>query len=90
MSSAQTPNDMFESLTGFDEIAIAAHFGDKITALHADPFAFLRALAFVDKRRGGASDREAYEAAMNLSISETQTYFADDEAEDDAGKEPSA
>ncbi|MBS2939590.1 hypothetical protein KDN32_17765 [Nocardioides sp. J2M5] len=88
--STQTPNDMFESLTGFDEIAIAAHFGDKITNLHADPFAFLRALAFVDFRRGGQNDKDAYQSAMALTISATQNYFTEDETEDEAGKEPSA
>lgn len=98
--SNQSPNDLFESLTGFDEIAIAAHFGDKITTLGSraqedaedkDPFTFLRALAFVDKRRTeGLNDREAYAAVMGMTIADVQAYFADDEDEDEPGKEPSA
>ncbi|RYB90999.1 hypothetical protein EUA93_18870 [Nocardioides oleivorans] len=94
-----TANDMFESLTGFDEIAIAAHFGRKITALgvdaqenaeNPDPFTFLRALIFVDKRRQNMNDPDAYKAVQALTIAETQGYFSEDDDEDDAGKEPSA
>lgn len=94
-----TANDMFESLTGFDEIAIASYFGDRVTVLakraqpdaeDLDPFTFLRALIFVDKRRNaGLNDPDAYKAVQGLSIAETQDYFADKD-EDEAGKEPSA
>lgn len=99
--TTRTANDMFESLTGFDEIAIAAHFGRKVTALAADaqkdaenpdPFTFLRALIFVDKKRTeGLNDPDAYKTTQGLTLADVQSYFGDDEDEAaEPGKEPSA
>lgn len=76
-----TAGDFFLSLNGYDELAIARAFGTDIADLRDSPMRFLRALAFVHQRRAGAKDADAYKAAMNLSISATGEYFADDEDE---------
>lgn len=78
MTSTLTAKEYPESLTGFDEIAIAAHFGCEWMELQAKPITLLRALAFVDHRRGGMSDKDAYAAVMGMSVREVGDYFPDD------------
>lgn len=80
---APTASDMFLSLNGFDEIAVAKAFKADIADLRERPFAFLRALAFVHRRRAGDKDAEAYKTVMGMSIGEAGDYFA--EEPDDAG-----
>lgn len=87
----QTADEMFNSLTGFDEIAIKKEFRSDVYALgKEDKAAFMRALIFTGHRRGGAKDSEAYKAAMDLPQSEVVDYFAaepDGDAEgDDLGE----
>lgn len=100
MSSTQTADDMFGTLNGFDELAIAKQFGTQIHQLHPDeggsPFVFLRALAFIDIRRNGVKDADAYKQAMELSVADANGYFAapepdiDPDAPDtEAGKDDS-
>jgi hypothetical protein len=84
-----TGEDMFQSLTGFDEIAIAQQFGIDLSELRKRPFMFMRALAFTDLRRKGQRDTDAKQAAMELTMGELTHYFAeDDEADlgDDGGE----
>ena len=72
-----TAGDLFMSLNGFDEIAVASHFGAPIAALREDAVTLGRALAFVHQRRIGLADREAYAAAMGLTIQTiSHAYFA--------------
>lgn len=72
-----TANGMFESLNGFDEIAIKKEFRfDVYTLAKEDKAAFMRALIFVDQRRDGLKDSEAYKAAMDLPQSRAVEYFA--------------
>ena len=95
-SSDLTASEMYQSLNGFDEIAIATHFGAKVQTLgEQDLSSFARALVFVDKRRQGLKDKEAFTAAMELRISEVQDYFVEDndeldpeDPETEQGKEP--
>lgn len=77
----QTPNEVMESMTGFDEIAVAQKFGGEILSLaESRQTAFMRALVFVIKRREGLKDADAYRAAQELTLKETQEFFAlDDE-----------
>lgn len=94
MSSDLTPGDFGNTLTGFDEIAIAQRFGRTITemTMAADFSMSTRALIFVAKRREGATDDEAWNGAMELPMGEVHSFFADatdDEAED-AGKDSEA
>lgn len=70
------PSRMIMSLTGFDEIAIAVRFGQKIGELREDAVTAGRAMAFVHMRRLGAKDVEAYEGAMNMTMQEVVDYFA--------------
>lgn len=89
--SSKTPSEAAKSINGFDEIAIAAHFGARLTTLQEDAYSFLRALVFVDKRRDGLKDNEAYKAAMEVTIGELGEYFAaEDFVEDDQGEAHSA
>lgn len=82
MTEKFSADEMFESLTGFEEIAIATHFGAEITDLaEKRPLAFVRALVFVDKVRDGSSPLDAKAQAMGLSIKGTSDYFP--EAEQD-------
>lgn len=89
------PQAMYESLNGFDEIAVAKAFGAVITAFaETDPMKFGRALMFVDLRRQGFKDTDAYKRAMNSTNAETNEYFADDpedvdpaDPDSDAGKD---
>lgn len=86
-----TADETVLSLTGFDEIAIATAFRADISALRESPFQFLRALIFVDQRRKGAKDAEAFQAAMNLTVADLNAYFPDARADGAEGKDsPSA
>lgn len=77
-----TIEEMTESLTGFDELAIAKHFGMEWMALgEAKPTSLSRALVFVHLRREGKKDGDAYQGAMSMTLREASEYFAD--AEDD-------
>lgn len=77
-----TADEFFDSLTGYDEIAIGKAFGD-LESLREKPFTFLRALVFVDLKRQGNRDPEAKQAALELTIGALGEYFADDEPEVD-------
>lgn len=86
MSDKLTGTDFFESLTGFDEIAIAQRFGHTVTDLASSQATmFTRALVFVAQRRDGATDDDAYNAAMNMPMKDVSTFFAQNE-EEEAGK----
>lgn len=83
MTERITADEMVESLTGYDEIAIEKHFG-------AGPFqlvnsgretSLMRALVFIQLRRGGQPDHEAKEAVMQLPLKEVQARFAEDDFE---------
>lgn len=86
-----TAEDMFQSLTGFDELAIAKAFGEDISSLRHKPFRFLRALVFVHKRRAeGVKDPQAYQATQELTMRQLEAYFVADEPmaeETDLGKD---
>lgn len=82
----QTAEQVFDSVTGFDEIAISQHFGRTVQELaEKDASMFGRSLIFVVKRREGATDDEARNAALGLTFGEFQTFFAE-ATEEEAGK----
>jgi hypothetical protein len=79
----QTAEEFFDSLNGFDEIAIKKFFGVPVSTLSGtktqpgDPMQFMRALVFVAERRGGKGDHEAFSAAQQYSIKDVnENYFA--------------
>jgi hypothetical protein len=78
-----TAEEVTESMTGFDELAVAHHFGEKDFQDLPGSMA-LRALVFVHERRnldGPETDRDAYQKAMALTIKEAGAYFAEAEEE---------
>jgi hypothetical protein len=77
----KTANEVFESLNGFDEIAIKVQFGQTVNELAgpAEAVTFLRALIFTEHRRAGMKDHPAWEAAMNMRVGDVRDYFADDD-----------
>lgn len=75
-----TTEEMFESLTGFDEIAISNHFGGEVMDLSENkPMTFIRALVFVQERRNGSKDSDAKQKAMELTVKEITNYFTEDD-----------
>lgn len=78
-STDMTADEMFESMTGYDEKAVTEAFGAPIATLaRNDELQMVRALVFVDKRRQGVKGRHALEAAQALTIAEVDNYFAKD------------
>lgn len=81
-----TANQYAQTLTGWDELAIAKAFGcemgDMIAAKRQTTT--LRALIFVELRRQGSSDKDAKKAALDLTVDAINDYFADDEADEDS------
>lgn len=80
-----TADDMFESLTGFDEIAVKQTFGGRtaVDLSQNDPLQFLRALIYVDQTRRGLKDKQAWNAAQGLTLGGAADYFSDDPEEVD-------
>ena len=73
-----TAEEVLDSLTGFDEIAIAQHFGRTVGEMaEKDQSMFGRSLIFVVKRREGVNDDDARNAALSLTMKEYVSYFAD-------------
>src|SRR4051794_25438317 len=72
---------MTESLTGFEEIAITKAFGVDIAELPGTQP--VRALVFAYRRRQGDTDKDAYDAAMSLSMRAAMDHFDRPESEDD-------
>lgn len=81
-------DEMFESLTGFDEVAIAKHFGDEWQGLMTEkPVMFLRALAFVHFTRTEMNTADAKKAAMGLTVKQAHDFF-EPEVEDGEDDNP--
>lgn len=94
-TSEMTVEEMTNSLTGFDEVAIRKHMGfDPYADAESRPMDLMRALVLVAERRRGITDKAAYQAAMEMPISEVSDYFTDDDETDpedpvtEPGKEP--
>lgn len=71
--------DVLDSLTGYDEIAITEAFGRYFAVLMDDPTMLARSMVFTVLRRGGAKDKDAKRAAMDLRWGDVQSFFADDD-----------
>lgn len=94
-----TGNEVIDSLSGFDEIAIEKHMGyDVYTSdepeygvFRSKPVLLLRCLVFVMERRRGLNDVEARKAALDMPASDVKDYFAEEPDEvdpDDPETEP--
>lgn len=83
-----TAEETFESLNGFEEIAIAKHFGAQVTTLAEDqPTMFMRALIFTLETRSETAAPQAKETAMRYTLGECDAYFTPD-PEDPDPEEP--
>lgn len=86
--SKLSAQEMVQSLTGFDEIAIDKHMGiDPYADGERKPIAVLRALVFVQKTREGLSAPAAKDVAMGMSMQDVQDSF-EDEADDVDPEQP--
>jgi hypothetical protein len=84
-----TADELFEDLSGFDEIAIKKAFGDDIAKLRKEPFMFMRALVFIDQRRRlGLKHEAAHNAALTLTVRQLNDYFSDDEPDEIDPEDP--
>jgi len=83
-STAMTGDEMFDSITGFEEIAIAKTFKRTLGDIaQNDPLQLNRALVFALLRRsGGLNETEAYRKVQELGTKAIREYFQP--AEDDA------
>ena len=85
-----TATELFESMTGYDEIAIGKAFGADPTELKGSMLG--RAMIFLLELRGGLADAEAFDAAMKVTAGELSDGYFLPEDDEEAGKEqaPSA
>lgn len=81
----QTIGEVFDSLTGFDEMEITQHFGRTVADLTEDGSMWARSMVFILKRREGVVDDDARTAALNMTLKDVRTYFA--EESEDSGKD---
>lgn len=87
MTTPETPrmtaDECFESLTGFDEIAIEKAFGhDVMTLVDTKQLTFSRALVFILRRRAGLKDAEAKADVMAMAVGDVLATFDDDDEAD--------
>ena len=76
-----TGEELAESLTGFEELAISKFFGkEEFTELPGTMAG--RAMVFIALRREGKPDKDAYDGCMAMTLKQCGAYFA--EAEPDA------
>lgn len=76
-----TATQMVRSLTGWDEVAIERMFRSKVGDLSSTMAA--RAAVFVQLRREGGDDRNAYGQAMGMTLGEVEEGFFADEPDTD-------
>lgn len=93
------PEEMFKSLNGFEEISIektfrTAAFKLATAAEQGDPVPLMRALLFVEEKRAGAKDGEAYRSVMTRRVDEVVGRFRPrgetDEVDEGKAPEPTA
>lgn len=75
-----TGEEMFESLTGFEEIAVGQHFNAEVGHLAENkPTMFLRAMVFVHLTRSGKPTKDAKAEVMGMTLKTCNDYFAEDD-----------
>jgi hypothetical protein len=80
MTSKLTAEEMGESLTGYDELAIEKAFQvSDVTVLAGTKQ--IRGLVFVALRREGQSDKDAFASVMEMPLKSCNEFFAEDEDE---------
>lgn len=82
MTTQHSITELVSSLTGYEDQAIEDRFGRTIAQLlDANAIKACRALLFVEAKRRGVRDGDAYKQVMGMTISEVDSSFKD-EAED--------
>lgn len=76
------PEEFFKSLNGFEEIAIEAMFRKSAAQLALDAqqgntFPLMRALLFIEAKRAGKSQNEAFKHVMSARVDEVADRFVD-------------
>ena len=69
------PDEVYNSLNYFDELAVKRCFGEEILALKARPNAFMRSLVFSILRKEGLKDKEAQDRVFQMPNGEVTDYF---------------
>lgn len=89
MNATISTEEMIESLTGFEEIAIAKMFGAEVFDLaNSKQTMFVRALVFVTFKRQDLDDKAAKDKVMGMTLGEVQGYFDDADPEAGEGEPP--
>lgn len=83
------PEEYFKSLNGFEELAIERMFHRStgelaMRAEQGDVFGLMRSLLFVEARRAGVKDGQAYRDVMNLSAVDVAEQFEPEGSTPDA------
>jgi hypothetical protein len=78
--TTMTGEEMFESLTGFEEVAVSQHFNAEVGNLaESKPTMFLRAMVFTHLVREGRTPKEAKAEVMGMTLKACNGYFAEDD-----------
>lgn len=94
-TSGLTFEEMSESITGFDEIAVEKHMEiDLYQDGERKPVKLVRALVFVHLRRQGISDTDAKDQVQGMTVKQVNAYFdqnqdldPDGDADSESGKD---
>ncbi len=80
-----TSDEVLDTLTGYDELAIEKAFGTHIEALirGGQGLRYLRALVFAQELHNGAKHDEAKRTAMELTGKQLGERFRDEDPDDD-------
>lgn len=74
-----TVDELLNSLTGYDELAITKAFDKSIFELAEQAAShYLRALIFVTELRAGKKADEAKKSVLSLTIRQAQDFFSDE------------
>lgn len=76
-----TATDVAKSINGYDELAIARAFGKDVDELRGTMA--IRAVVFLQLRREGVKDAEAKRGCMELTVTELNEFFAEEEPDAD-------
>ena len=86
-SDLLSANDLAESLTGFDQIAIRQRWNQRFDEIAADQIMLLRVLYFIHLRRengaGREGDKTAFNEAMECPLNALQDKYKNAEKDED-------
>lgn len=74
-------DEVLDTFTGFDEIAVEKAFGTHVEALlrAGKGLTYLRALAFVQELHGGSKHDDAKKRALSLTVKELNGRFREED-----------